>query len=74
MEWTEISNELENLTSYDDGGVVNFKVRGFRGYVYRRLQKLEEFLAWSLLIAVLFPLVLTFIHLTRRRRIMPGFF
>ena len=66
MEWTEISNELKNPTSYDDGEVVNFKVRGFTGYVYRRLQKLEEFFAWSLLIAVLFPLVLTLMQLTRR--------
>mgnify|MGYP006964548867 CR=1 FL=1 len=65
MEWTEISNEPEN-PSYDDGEVVNFKVRGFTGYVYGRLQKLEEFFAWSLLIAVLFPLVLTSMQLTRR--------
>lgn len=65
-QWTEISKELENPTSYDDGEVVNFKVLGFTGYVYRRLQKLEEFFAWSLLIAVLFPSVLTFMHLTRR--------
>lgn len=35
MEWTEISDELENPTSYD-GEVVKFKVRGFTGYVYRR--------------------------------------
>ena len=39
-EWVEISDRLENPASYD-GKVVQFMVRSFSGYVYRRLQKLE---------------------------------
>lgn len=42
MEWTEISDELENLTSYD-GEVLKFTIGGFTAYVYRSLQKLKNF-------------------------------
>ena len=40
--WDEISDKLENSSSYD-GKLVKFKVRGFSRYVYRGLQEVKGF-------------------------------
>ena len=39
-EWVEISDELENLASYD-GKLVKFQVHRFSRYVYKLSQKLN---------------------------------
>ena len=44
MEWTEISNELKNPTSYDDGEVVNFKFETLQGTYTEGCKNWKNFL------------------------------